>query len=144
MKQKKKSPRTVALKTVKSLLKTLPVMAGVVLLIGLLKTFISFETLSGYFSGNPLGDTILGALSGSVLAGNAMNSYIIAREMVQSGIGALAATAFLVTWVTVGFVQIPAEREILGGRFTLVRNALSVVLSIFVAFATIWMTGGMQ
>lgn len=140
----KKSKKQIFIKTSKGFLKNIPMMVGVILLISLLKTFVSFETLSRLFIGKPLADTALGALLGSVLAGNSINSYIIGKEMLSSGISLLAVTSFLVAWVTVGFVQIPAERKILGSRFTLIRNSLSVILSILVSITTVWITGGIS
>jgi uncharacterized membrane protein YraQ (UPF0718 family) len=140
----KKSKKQVFIKTSKGFLKNIPMMIGVILLISLLKTFVSFETISTLFIGKPLADTALGALFGSVLAGNSINSYIIGKEMLASGISLLAVTSFLVAWVTVGFVQIPAESKILGNRFTLIRNSLSVILSILVSMTTVWIIGGIS
>ena len=46
-------------------------------------------------------------------------------------------TAIIVTWVTVGLVQLPAEIASLGLRFALLRNALCLVLAIPVAILTV-------
>jgi hypothetical protein len=43
------------------------------------------------------------------MAGNSINSYIIATEMQSAEIGLYAIVAFLASWVTVGFVQMPVE-----------------------------------
>lgn len=42
----------------------------------------------------------------------------------------------MITWVTVGLVQLPAEMPALGQRFALLRNAFSFILSIPVAILT--------
>ena len=139
--QNKKSLKKVFIKSTKSLLNALPMMFGIILLIGLMKSFISFESLAAIFTENKFIDTALGALLGSVLAGNSINSYIIGNEMLTSGISLFAVTAFLVSWVTVGFLQLPAEKEILGAKFTLVRNFLSVFLSIAISLLTVWTLG---
>jgi len=139
--QKKKSYKKVFLKSVKSLLNVVPIMIGIVMLIGIIKSFISFEKVAELFTQKPVIDTILGTLIGSVLAGSSINSYIIGKEMLTSGVSLFAITAFLVAWVTVGFVQIPAEKAILGGKFTYIRNILSILLSIVIALLTVWILG---
>ena len=48
----------------------LPILIGVVLLVGLFNAFISKELLASIFSGNPTLDTLWGACFGSILAGN--------------------------------------------------------------------------
>jgi len=139
--QKKKSYKKVFLKSLKSLFNVVPIMLGIVMLIGIIKSFISFEKVAELFTQKPFIDTILGALIGSVLAGSSINSYIIGKEMLTSGVSLFAITAFLVAWVTVGFVQIPAEKAILGGKFTYIRNILSILLSIIIALLTVWILG---
>jgi len=115
----------------------LPLMAGVVLLIGLLNAFVSREALASIFSGTPALDTLRGAGFGSILAGNPINSYIIGGELLKDGVSLFAVTALIITWVTVGLVQLPAEMAALGRRFGLVRNALCFALSIPIALLTV-------
>jgi uncharacterized membrane protein YraQ (UPF0718 family) len=115
----------------------LPVLIGVVLLIGLFNAFISKELLASVFSGNPTLDTLWGACFGSVLAGNPINSYVIGGELLKHGVSLFAVTALMITWVTVGLVQLPAEIAALGVKFALVRNAISFVLFIAVAILAV-------
>jgi uncharacterized membrane protein YraQ (UPF0718 family) len=76
-----------------------------ILLIGLMKSFISFESIASIFTQNKFIDTAIGALLGSILAGNSINSYIIGHELIIGGVSLFAVTAFLIAWVTVGFIQ---------------------------------------
>jgi uncharacterized membrane protein YraQ (UPF0718 family) len=108
-----------------------------VLLIGLFSSFISKELLSSVFSGNIAIDTLLGASLGSIFAGSPINSYIIGGEFLEYGISLFAVTALIISWVTVGIVQLPAEMAALGIRFALVRNAVSFVLSLIIAILTV-------
>ena len=66
-----------------------------------------------------------------------MVSYIFAGELLKQGISLIAVTAFIVSWVTVGIVQIPAESAILGKRFTLIRNLTAFIFAIIVAILTV-------
>jgi len=115
----------------------LPMLVGVVLLIGLFNAFASKELLSYLFSGNRALDTLWGACFGSIFTGNPINSYIIGGELLEYGVGLCAVTALIIAWVTVGLAQLPAEISALGSRFALVRNAISFALSIAIAFATV-------
>ena len=116
----------------------LPIFLGVVLLIGLLNTFVSRNFLAALFSGNPVLDTLLGAFFGSILAGNAINSYIIGGELLQYGVSLFTVTALIITWVTVGLVQLPVEIAALGRRFALLRNGICFILSIPIAIITVF------
>ena len=115
----------------------LPVMLGVVLLIGLFNAFVSRDVLAAVFSGNPALDTLLGACFGSIFAGNPINSYIIGGELLDYGVSLFAVTAFILTWVTVGLVQLPAEIAALGKTFALLRNGISFVMSLIAALLTV-------
>ena len=115
----------------------LPVLIGVVLLIGLFEAFVSKDVLSSIFSGSPALDTLWGACFGSIFAGNPINSYVIGGELMENGVSMFAVTALILTWVTVGLVQLPAEIAALGKRFAIVRTVLCFVLSIPVAMLTV-------
>ncbi len=128
-------------KSGKSLYNSLPVLAGVVLLIGLVSSLVPHSVYSSIFSRNLLIDSVIGSAAGSFLAGNPVTSYVLGGEMLSQGVSLLAVTSFLVAWVTVGMVQLPAESILLGRRFAILRNAISFVFSILVAFVTVYITG---
>jgi hypothetical protein len=48
-----------------------------------------------------------------------------------------AVTAFILSWVTLGFVQLPLEAKVLGTRFTLYRNILALIGTVLVSLATV-------
>ncbi|MBW2567863.1 MAG: NifB/NifX family molybdenum-iron cluster-binding protein [Deltaproteobacteria bacterium] len=118
-------------------IRLLPVLTGVVLLLGLFSSFMTKELLSSVFSGNIVEDTLLGASLGSIFAGNPISSYIIGGELLRYGISLFAVTALIVSWVTVGIVQLPAEMAALGKRFALVRNTVSFALALIIAILTV-------
>ena len=117
----------------------LPTLGGVVLLIGLFKTFVSKELLTKLFSGNLITDTLWGASFGSILAGNPVNGYVIGKGLLDAGVGLAGVTAFIFTWVSVGLVQLPVEIKALGARFALVRTAVAFALSIPVGLCTAYL-----
>ena len=86
-------------------------------------------------------DSFIGSAIGSISAGTPITSYIFGGELLKQGVGLIAVTAFLVAWVTVGFVQLPAESMILGKRFAFIRNLTAFVLAIIAALITVAIFG---
>ncbi len=136
-KEQNKSWAQVFLKSTKTVIGVLPIIAGVLLLFGLFRVFVPTHLIKQVFTGNPIKDTLIGGIMGSLFAGNAVNSYIIGGELLRSGVTLYAVTAFLITWVTIGVIQFPAEAAILGKSFAIKRNVLSFVLAFLVAIATV-------
>jgi uncharacterized membrane protein YraQ (UPF0718 family) len=118
-----------------------PVFLGVILLLGLLRTYVSPRFLSSLFRGDKFLDTLMGSIFGSLSAGNPVTSYIIGGELLKEGISLFAVTAFIVAWVTVGVIQFPAEAAILGKRFAFIRNLTSFLFSVIVSAATVMVLG---
>ena len=127
-------------KSVKMISRTLPLLLGILLLITLLLVNVPKTMFTTIFTGNSIIDPTIGAIAGAIIAGSPINSYIIGGELLNGGIGLVTITAFIVAWVTVGFVQIPAETMLLGKKFTLVRNGLALIFSIIVAIITVTIT----
>ena len=130
-----------AFKAVKGLWIAFPMILGTVLLISLISVLISKSFYMAVFSKNVFLDSVVGSLVGSISAGNPITSYIFGGEMLIQGVGLIAVTAFLVAWVTVGIIQLPAESAILWKRFALLRNLTAFVLAIIVAILTVLILG---
>jgi len=120
---------------------SIPILAGVLLLIGLVNTLVPKEFFSKIFTGNRALDPLIGALFGSVAAGNPLTSYLIGGELLKTGISLAAVLAFIVSWVTVGTIQLPAESLMLGKKFALLRNGISLIMAIIIAVLTVLATG---
>jgi len=127
---------TVLQKSSLSFLAMAPLLIGVIGLVGIFQVLVTPEFLASLFRGNILVDTLIGTLSGAVSAGNPIVSYLIGGELVEQGISLFAVSAFIISWVTLGFIQLPAEVEVFGGQFTLYRNILAFVFTMFIAVAT--------
>lgn len=125
------------LQSIKSFGNILPMLAAVILTMGLFQTYITEDMLKSIFSGNTLSDTLIGTLVGGVSAGNPVVSYILGGELLSSGISLYAVTAFILSWVSLGVIQLPLEWQLFGKRFTVVRNVLSFVGAIVVTFLTV-------
>jgi len=119
-------------KTGKMFAQTLPILGGVLILVSLAISNIPKAWYGKIFTGTLL-DPVIGAAAGSVAAGNPITSYIIGGELLGRGVSLLAVTAFIITWVTVGLIQFPAESLLLGRRFAVARNVSAMVLSVVAA-----------
>lgn len=125
------------IKAAKGLWNSFPVLIGVILLISLANVLIPKTAYTFLFTGKLISDSFIGSIVGSILAGNPVTSYILGGEFLNQGVSLLAVTAFLVSWVTVGLVQFPAESMLLGKKFAIARNISAFFLSIIVAIITV-------
>ena len=129
------------IKAARGLWNAFPMILGTVLLVSLISVVIPKSFYLTVFSKNVFLDSIVGSLVGSISAGNPITSYIFGGEMLNQGAGLIAVTAFLVAWVTVGLIQLPAESVILGRKFAFLRNLTAFVLAIVVAIITVLILG---
>lgn len=120
-----------------SLLSMMPMIIAVVGLIGIMQSYITPEMLAKLF-GHGLGsDMVVGTGMGAISAGNPAVSYIIADELLEQGVSLYAVTAFVLSWVTLGIVQLPAEVSVFGLRFTIIKNLLTLFSTLLVAYFTV-------
>jgi uncharacterized membrane protein YraQ (UPF0718 family) len=133
--------RKAAVGLLNNLKMSLPVLIGVLLLIGLVNTSIPEDFFTKIFTGNKLLDPVVGVVFGSVAAGNPLTSYIIGGELLKNGISLVAVLAFIVSWVTVGIIQLPAESLMLGRKFALLRNGISLIMAVIIAVLTVLTSG---
>ncbi|WP_228711642.1 permease [Arcobacter arenosus] len=115
----------------------LPILFAIILLLGLFDTYITNEILISLFTSNYFFDTVIGTSMGAVLTGNPMISYILGGELTTAGVSLFAVTAFILSWVSLGIVQLPAEVEIFGLRFTFLRTLLTFIFIILISFSTV-------
>lgn len=103
-------------------MKALPVFLGVLLLTSLAIELLADTDISGFFTDHPALDALLGAFVGSIVSGHPVASYLLAGELLTAGASLVAVTALIISWVTVGVVQLPAEALMLGWRFAICRH----------------------
>ncbi len=125
-------------KTVRTFINVLPIIVGMILMTSLVVTVFPEQISAGLFGNGDVLDTLLGASIGSIAAGHPVASYLLGGELLGGGVGLIAVTALVVTWVTVGIVQLPAEAMMLGARFAVIRNIISFVAAIAIAFLTVY------
>lgn len=134
--QEKPDLKQSTFKAAKALYRALPLILGTILLASL-SSLIPKSFYTKIFSENIIADSFIGSLIGSISAGNPISSYILGGELLKQGVSLIAVTSFIVAWVTVGIIQLPAESFMLGKKFAITRNVLSFIFSIIVAIITV-------
>lgn len=123
-------------KTWQSFRVALPIIVSVILIVSVFVTLFPKEYYRKFFSGNFILDSLKGAVLGSVSLGNPIVSYVIGGGLVKDGVSIVAVAAFIISWVTVGIIQLPAEYYFFGVRFAVVRNVASFIGAILIGMLT--------
>ncbi len=125
-------------KTIIGIWQFVPILVGMIGLVAFLIVSIPKEFYAKFFNGNLIWDSLVGAILGSISTGNPLVSYIVGGEFLEQGVDLVAVSAFILTWVTVGITQLPAEILIFGKKFALSRNLLSFASALLVSFLTVF------
>jgi len=119
----------------RSIFRLLPVIALVILLIGLIFAFLPPEKLSsiiGERSG--FAGVLVIALLGSALHIPALISFPLAASVLEMGASLTAVAAFITTLTMIGVVTLPMEIRELGKQRAFLRNGLSFIGALFISF----------
>jgi len=119
--------KTILNKTWKAFRFVIPIILSVLLIVAFIQAVVPVESYKKIFTGDIFLDPLIAAVLGSVSLGNPIVSYIIGNGLLQNGVSLVAVTAFIVSWVTVGIIQLPAEYYFFGKRFALIRNLTSFI-----------------
>ena len=120
-----------------SLIMLLPMIIAIISLVGLTRAFMTKEFITSIFGHGAVADTLIGTVAGMIAVGQAIVSYIIGGELLQDGVSLYAVSAFILAWVSLGIIQLPLEAEVLGIRFTILRNIFAFIFTIIVAVLTV-------
>jgi uncharacterized membrane protein YraQ (UPF0718 family) len=124
-----------------SLWRMLPILLGMLLLTSLLLAWLPVAKLLSLFGQHPLLDVLLGATLGSLAVGHPLAGYLLGGELLANGVSLVAVTALIISWVTVGLAQLPAEALLLGRRFAVWRNIFCFISAIAISFLTVTLLG---
>ncbi|HHF09507.1 MAG TPA: permease [Methanomicrobia archaeon] len=134
IKERAKTKRSLIL-AVKSFFRIIPTVLIIIILIGLLLGFVPSSEISkivGEQSG--VGGVILVALFGAILHIPALISFPLAASLLKSGASIVAVAAFITTLTMIGTVTLPLEIKELGKKIALLRNGISFIIAIIIAF----------
>ena len=130
-----------ARRSARSFLRLLPVLVGVLLLASLLTDLVPYLLRAGILGHGRFADMLGADQAGSLATGQPVVSYLLAGELRESGLDLYSISAFIVAWVTVGVITLPAEGSALGWRFALWRNFTAFLFALLVAWLTVTTLG---
>ena len=128
-------------KALMSFISITPMLIAVIGLVGLMQIYLTPDMLANLFGYGPILDTLSGTLAGAISMGQGVISYVVAEGLMQQGVSNYALSAFILAWITLGFVQLPAEASVFGLKFTFYRNVLTLISTIIIAYATVLTVG---
>jgi uncharacterized membrane protein YraQ (UPF0718 family) len=120
-------------KSSRGILYMFPIIIGILGLSSLLINYLNPEDVKQLFTGDRLWDTLSATIVGSLMLGNAFVSYILGGELIDAGVSMYAITAFLLAWVSIGYVQIPLEVSYFGKKFVLLRSLLAMIFTVILS-----------
>ena len=135
---KPKEAKIALKKTINGFKQMLPILLGVIMLVNLSITLIPDNFYKIIFTENSILDPLIGGILGSISAGNPIMSYVIGGELIAQNISLIAITSFILTWVSVGIIQLPAESLMLGKKFAIIRNVTSFFMALFISLLIIF------
>ncbi len=134
LKDKEKAKKSL-LVACKSFIRILPMMFIIIIVIGLLLGFVPPEEISK-FIGNQSGivGVLLIGVVGAIMHIPALLAFPLAASLLEGGASVTAVAAFITTLTMIGVVTLPLEIKELGKKMALLRNGISFVIAIIIAF----------
>ena len=120
-------------KTINGFKELIPMLFWIIVIIAMLKQAGIFENLNKYVN-NDFIWVLLSDIFGSISVWSAINSYIIAHNFGDINKYMLVISSFLIAWVTVWIIQIPAESYFFWKKFAILRNILAFLFAILWAY----------
>jgi uncharacterized membrane protein YraQ (UPF0718 family) len=119
----------------KSFIKILPMVFIIIIAIGLLLGFVPPEQISRFVGDQSgAGGVLLVGVVGALMHIPALLSFPLAASILDSGASITAVAAFITTLTMIGMITLPLEIKILGKKMALLRNGISFVIAIVIAF----------
>lgn len=120
---------------IKMTIRMVPMVVVIILLIGVLFAFVSPQMLEQFLGARsgPLG-AVLAALVGGVLHVPALLAFPLSASLLERGASVTVVAAFITSLTMIGVVTIPLEIKELGRRFAFLRNGLSLLAALSIAF----------
>ena len=121
----------------KNFISIMPLMVATIGLVSIFQTYITSKTISNVFGYSDISDIFIGTFVGAIADGHGSISFIIAEGLKEQNVSLYALSTFTLAWVSLSFVQLFAEINVFGLKFTLIRNILAVISTILIGYLTI-------
>ncbi|MCK4797442.1 MAG: permease [Spirochaetes bacterium] len=133
IKNKKKTLASLKIVAI-SFIRILPTVLSIVVLIGLLLTFIPESLISNLIGdGAGIRGLFTASFLGSILHIPAILAFPLSASLIKDGAAIGAVAAFITTLTMIGFITLPLEIKEMGLKFAILRNSISFIIAIIIA-----------
>ncbi|MCK9479255.1 MAG: permease [Firmicutes bacterium] len=109
---------------------------SIIFAIGLILTLLPPANIAAFAGKQSVAvATMASALLGTVTLVPAFIAFPLVGTLVDAGVGIIPSVAFLTTLTMVGIVTFSLEKREFGTKFAVIRNSLSFLFAILIAFA---------
>jgi uncharacterized membrane protein YraQ (UPF0718 family) len=119
----------------KTFIMLLPMIFIIIIIIGLLLGFVPPDQISRFIGEQSgFGGVLLVGIVGALMHIPALLSFPLAASMLSSGASVTSVVAFITTLTMIGMITLPLEIQILGKKMAFLRNGLSFIIALSIAF----------
>lgn len=119
----------------RSFIKMLPMVFIIIIFIGLLLGFVPPEQISRFVGEQSgIAGVFLVGIVGALMHIPALLSFPLAASILESGASITVVAAFITTLTMIGMITLPLEIKMLGKKIALLRNGLSFLFAMLIAF----------
>ncbi len=123
--------------SVKTITRFLPAFLTMLIMISIVLYVIPDRIISAYLgSGNKLTGVLLASMFGSVTMMPGFIAFPLCGILLKKGVPYMVLSALSTTLMMVGVLTYPIEKEYFGMRVTVIRNVMSFIIAVIVAFIT--------
>jgi uncharacterized membrane protein YraQ (UPF0718 family) len=127
------------LKGLKSLENIMPQFITVLILIAIMLTVLTAETISRFLgAGTGWVGVAIAAAIGSITLIPGFVAFPLAGELLQNGAGVMQIATFVSSLMMVGIITLPMEITYFGKRTAILRNAFALIFSVVAASLVTW------
>ena len=118
----------------KSFENILPQLLSIFIVIGIMLTLLSPQTISGLIGEQSgWGGMVIASIIGSITLIPGFIAFPLASALLKNGAGFMQIAIFISTLMMVGLVTVPVEIRYFGKKATILRNILAFIFSYIVA-----------
>lgn len=119
---------------IKKLTKNLPAFLNMMILVAISLYFVSDEVLVTYLGqGSGISGLFLASFLGSITLMPGFIAFPLSGLLLEKGVSYTVIALFTTTLMMVGVLTYPVEKEFFGGKVTIIRNSLSLLIALIVS-----------
>jgi len=113
----------------------MPQIILILLIIGYIMALLPQEVIKKMLGENIIISTVLSAIVGAITIIPAFVAFPLVGSLIDNGASVVVGVSFLTTLTMVGVATFPIEKQEFGLKFAVLRNGVSFIFAIVIAFA---------